>query len=430
MPTKPESKALTGGSPAILNAIRATASLDYQDRIPVATQDNIKEIGNAMMSFSAMQNEFLTALVNRIGLVIIQSKLYQNPLSEFKRGLMELGETVEEIFVDIVKAHPFNQETAEKEVFKREIPDVQAVFHRVNSELFYKTTVSQAQLRRAFLSNSGVEDLVNSIIEVLYSSANFDEFISMKQVIRNYGDNGLFYPVNIVNPTNDVTARQALVTVREWVNNLTFMSRKYNSMGVATFTPKTDQIIFINTHFDALVDVEALAYAFNMSKADFEARKVVLDDFGGLSDIVCMLVDKRWFMTFDNALDFESIYNPEGKYWNYWLHKWTLYSSSPFANAIVFTTATPSVTSVTVSPATETVTKGRKAEFDSTVVTTGHAPQTVNWTLTGNTSTKTVVDLNGTVFVDDSETATSITVTATSTFDSTKAGTATLTVTP
>lgn len=142
MATKAKSVTLAASSVDILNAIRNSASQTYQDRVPVATQNNIKEVGNPIITFEAIQNEFLHALVNRIGRVLITSKSYENPLKRFKKGILEYGETVEEIFINIARAHEFDPNVAENEVFKREIPDVNAAFHRLNVKNFYKTTIS------------------------------------------------------------------------------------------------------------------------------------------------------------------------------------------------------------------------------------------------------------------------------------------------
>ena len=144
MPIKPAIQTLNANCIDILNTIRANASSTYQERIPVATQNNIREIGNAMMTYEATQNEFLTALVNRIGRVIITSKSYSNPLRVFKKGILKYGETVDEIFVNIAKAKQFDPGVAENEVLKREIPDVNAVFHKMNLQNFYKVTVSNS----------------------------------------------------------------------------------------------------------------------------------------------------------------------------------------------------------------------------------------------------------------------------------------------
>lgn len=91
MPTKPIISSFKASGIDVLNAIRANASSTYQERIPVATQENIRQIGNAMMTYEATQNEFLSALVNRIGRVIITSKSYTNPLRVFKKEFLSMA---------------------------------------------------------------------------------------------------------------------------------------------------------------------------------------------------------------------------------------------------------------------------------------------------------------------------------------------------
>lgn len=428
MPVKPSTKSLNANSVQILNCIRDSASATYQERIPVATQNNIRDIGNAMMQFQSTQNEFLNALVNRIARVIITSKSYTNPLAMFKKGIMEYGEQVEEIFVNIAKAHPFDPDVAEENVFKREIPDVDAVFHRMNYQNFYKVTISNEQLRQAFLSAEGVTDLIARIVDTLYSGSEFDEFLIMKQLIADAARAGKMYPINIPAPSA-ATAKQIVTTIKGISNKLEFMSNQYNYMGVLNFTKKENQILLIDAEFDATIDVEVLASAFNMSKAEFMGQRVLVDNFGDLTGVVAALVDRDWFMVFDNLMSFTENYNGEGLYWNYFYHVWKTFSSSPFSNAILFTTGAVGVTSVSVSPKAAQATPGQNVQLTASVVTTGYAPQDVKWSVTGNVSAGTTVDCNGLVHIAADESAESITVTATSCYDNGKSDTATITLT-
>lgn len=428
MPVKPSTKSLNANSVQILNCIRDSASATYQERIPVATQNNIRDIGNAMMQFQSTQNEFLNALVNRIARVIITSKSYTNPLAMFKKGIMEYGEQVEEIFVNIAKAHPFDPDVAEENVFKREIPDVDAVFHRMNYQNFYKVTISNEQLRQAFLSAEGVTDLIARIVDTLYSGSEFDEFLIMKQLIADAARAGKMYPINIPAPSA-ATAKQIVTTIKGISNKLEFMSNQYNYMGVLNFTKKENQILLIDAEFDATIDVEVLASAFNMSKAEFMGQRVLVDNFGDLTGVVAALVDRDWFMVFDNLMSFTENYNGEGLYWNYFYHVWKTFSSSPFSNAILFTTGAVGVTSVSVSPKAAQATPGQNVQLTASVVTTGYAPQDVKWSVTGNASAGTTVDCNGLVHIAADESAETITVTATSCYDNGKSDTATITLT-
>lgn len=426
MPSKPTSATLKHNGVDILNAIRNSASDTYRQRIPQATQDNMKEIGNAMLQYQSTQNEFLNALVNRIARVIITSKSYDNPLKVFKKGLMEHGETIEEIFVNIAKAHPFDPILAEKTVFKREIPDVAAVFHKLNYQNFYKATISQDQLRQAFLSTEGIIDLVARIVDSMYTGSEFDEFLCMKNLIEEDAKRGRMYPITVPVPSAS-TAKEIVTKIKGVSNSLEFLSSKYNTMGVMNFTKKPDQILIIDAEFDAVIDVEVLASAFNMSKAEFMGQRVLIDNFGTLTGCVAALVDRNWFMVFDNLMSFTENYNGEGLYWNYFYHVWKTFSTSPFANALLFTTETQSITSVTVAGAT-TLHLGDVSQYTATVVGSTIAPQGVTWSVSGTTTPKSVIDWTGKLMVAPDETNTELVIKATSVYDSTKSDTITVTL--
>ena len=99
----------------------------------------------------------------------------------------------------------------------------------------------------------------------------------------------------------------------------------------------------------------------------------------------------------------------------------TVYPPSPAKTVRV---VVPSVTSVTVSPATASVEVGDTQQFTATVTVQNGASQTVTWSVDGTDSNV----VNGLLTVGANETATALTITATSTFDGTKKGTAAVTV--
>lgn len=453
MAVKPKIKTLTNSSVDILNAIRNNATINYQNYVPVATPDaeSIREIGAIIMDNPQLQNEFLSALVNRIGRVLITSKMYDNPWSMFKKGMLEFGETIEEIFVNIAKPFQFDPVVAESNLFKREIPDVRSAFHIMNYQKYYKTTIQNDQLRQAFLSWQGITDLIAKIVDSLYTGANYDEFQTMKYMLAKHILNGRMFPVTI--PTVDETNMKTIVsTIKGVSNNFEFLSNKYNIAGVQNNSLKNEQYLLVNSKFDATMDVEVLASAFNMDKAEFAGKRVLVDSFGSLDidrlnilfaddptyteisendlkaldSIPCIIVDKDWFMIFDNYTNFTEQYNGEGLYWNYWYHVWKTFSVSPFANNALFIPGTPNVTSVSVSPSNASVKAGETITLSAIVETEYFAPQTVNWT--SNTEGVTV-NKGGMVTIDSGVSGgTSVTITATSTYNNKVSGSATITV--
>lgn len=454
MAIKPKQATLTANSVEILNTIRNSATPYYKQMIPQAkaSTGSIRQIGNIMMNYEPLQNEFLSALYNRIGRVIITSKMYYNPWSPFKKGLMELGETVEEIFVNIAKAHTFNPEKAETNFMKREIPDVRAAFHTMNYQKFYKATISNDQLRQAFLSWQGITDLIAKIVDAMYTAHNYDEFQVMKYMLARNILNGYLYPVTVAQVDKE-NAPDIVTEIKAISNELVYESQSYNLNSVYTFTEKNDQFIITTARFDAVMDVNVLASAFNMDKVEFMGHRVQIDGFdridenrmnelfaddpnagyiplteeekAALKAVPAVLIDRDYFMIFDNLYKFTEDYNGEGLYWQYWYHAWKTFSTSPFANAVIFVPGTPGVTSVTVSPATATVNKGAMLQLNAAVVTEGFAPKSVVWSINSELSTITQAGL---LSVSADETAATITVTATSTFDGNKATTATITV--
>lgn len=452
MATKPKIVTLTNSSVDILNVIRNNATINYKNYVPVATADaeSIREIGAIIMDSPQLQNEFLSALVNRIGRVLVISKMYDNPWSMFKKGTLEFGETIEEIFVNIAKPFQFDPNVAETNLFKREIPDVRSAFHIMNYQKYYKTTIQNDQLRQAFLSWQGITDLIAKIVDSMYTGANYDEFQTMKYMLAKHILNGRMYPVTIPAVT-EANMKSIVSTIKGVSNNYEFMSNKYNVAGVQNFSKKKDQYLLINSNFDATMDVEVLASAFNMDKAQFTGQRVLVDSFGSLdierlnilfaddptytkiseSDlqaldaIPCILVDKEWFMIFDNFYNFTEQYNGEGLYWNYWYHVWKTFSVSPFANNALFIPGVPTVTSVTVSPANATVKAGQTISLSAVVQTEYFAPQSVNWS---SDTEGVTVSKGGLVTIGADVSPSTVTITATSVYDNEKSGTSTITV--
>ena len=401
MATMPRIATLTNSSVDILNAIRNSGSVDYKNYVPVATADAevIRQIGAVLVDAPELQNEFLRALINRIGKVIVTSKLYSNPWSVFKKGLMDYGETIEEIFVDLAKPFEYDPEEAEETVFRRSIPDAKSAFHVVNYEKYYKQTIQRRELEKAFLSIQSVSDFVGRIVDAMYTAANYDEYQTMKYLLATKLLQGTFYPVVLDSTLSDNEYKAMAAQIKAASNNMEFLSSNYNIMGVHNATAKRDQYLIIDSAFDASMDVEVLASAFNMDKAEFMGHRILIDGFANidlerinalfgttdtnraqqlfytldatalepLKDIHAVLVDEEFFQVYDKLNEFGELYNPEGLYWNYWFHTWRIFSVSPFSNAIAFYDQAPAVVSVTVTPTAVTLAPGQSAAIKATV---------------------------------------------------------------
>lgn len=350
----------------ILNTIRANASFEYQNMVPEITEaTEIPKVGEVLYGYPAIANQFINALVNRIALVKVRSAVFNNAYAELKKGYLEFGETVEEVFVNIAKAREFSAEKAEARELKRNLPDVRTAFHTMNWRVQYPITIQDEDLRMAFTNIDGVQDLIARIVDSVYTAAEYDEYLLFKYLIIKAVSHGKMFPVQI-----GATMEDAAIKFRGMSNQLTFMGTKYNASGVTTTTPKVDQYIFMDSDYNANYDVSVLAAAFNMDKATFSGKLMLIDDFTtfdnerfaeirAYSDMVeevsaqelalmanvkAVLLDREWFQVYDNANKFTEKYVASGLYWNYFYNVWKTVSYSPFSNAIVFVSATATIT--------------------------------------------------------------------------------------
>lgn len=425
----------------IMNVIRQNASYEYQQNVPkVAKASDIPRVGEVIYGTPAFANQFINALVNRIAIVRVQSATFNNPYSILKKGYIEFGETIEDIFVSIAKAVDFDPEKATKREFQRTIPDVKSAFHVMNWRVMYPVTIQDEDLKQAFLSVDGVQNLIAKIVDSVYTAAEYDEFLLFKYLLIKAISNGKIYSKNVGDGTN---LNDAAVQFRGTSNLITFMSNKYNELNVTNNTPKDRQVIFMDSLFNAQFDVNVLASAFNMEKADFMGRlflidnwtefdnarfdviransdgieEVTDDELALLANVKAIILDEKWFQVYDNNNKFTEDYVASGLYWNYFYHTWKTISNSPFANAIVFVTTVAN----TVLPESITVHVDSKDESDTATVFTispkyesvGLDPRNVNFVQTEALTTAGIaVQKFGDIIIPTSQVATDVKIVA------------------
>ena len=396
MPKRIALTQLNGRSIDIVNVIRQNASLEYQQLVPAITKEtDIPAVGEVLYGNPALANQFINALVNRIAVVRVKSATFNNDLKELKKGYLEFGETVEEVFVGMAKAREFSVEKAEAREFKRTLPDVRSAFHCINWKVQYPVTIQNEDLRMAFLSAEGVTDLIAKIVDQVYTAAEYDEYLLFKYLMIKAVANGKAKPV-AVDASNP---KDCAVKFRGTSNLLQFIKTEYNASGVHTATPKADQYIFMDANYNAQYDVEVLAGAFNMDKADFIGRLKLVDDWTTfdnerfdiirensdyieevtsaelalMADVKAILVDKEWFQVYDNLANFTEKYVASGMYWNYFYNNWKTVSSSPFSNMVVFMDSS----AVPADPATVTATVQSVVKVDNATIVTFTLPDTM-----------------------------------------------------
>ena len=354
---------LNASTQDIMNVIRANASYEYQQYIPeVGKLNDTVKVGELILGYPAMANQFLNALVNRIAAVIVKNHTFNNVFKPLKKRDLRLGETVEEVFVEMAKAREFSAEKAEARELKRTLPDVRAAFHLCNVDMQYAVTIQNRDLARAFLSDEGLEDLIARIVDSIYRGVEYDEYQIFKYLIIKGFNGGEIYNRNITSGLGADALHDAAIAFRAVSNQLLFINTDYNAAGVHTNTPREDQVIIMPAEFNAAFDVSVLSAAFNMSKAEFLGSLILVDSFTtfdnerfsaivdatdameavtdaeltGMANVKAIIADKEFFQyyLYGYQTAFDEKYVASGQYWNYFYRYSAIAGTSPFSNCV------------------------------------------------------------------------------------------------
>lgn len=337
----------------VLNTIRNNADADYKNRVPVATQTNITEIGRVFSAYDLDYNTFITSLFHKIGLSYIQTKSFNNKLKQFKSGTILSEQDIEEIWVDQFRAaegsydanggveaggvHPFK---------RRSYNDVKVNYHRMNRQDKYVITISKLDVIRAFRSESTLSSFIAAQFNSLYTGSEYDEYVHMKQLFTELiaegtaaeaasaGKTVFTYEVPEIDGTVDA-AKAFIRTAKKAVKDMEYPSTLYNLAGVKTMSNASELVMFVNKDVAVHMDVDYYAQIFGPQYAKMPVTVVELDNFGSDdSGTYALICDRDWFKVYDTLNAFEELKNPEGLYTNYWLHIWQILSYSKFKNAV------------------------------------------------------------------------------------------------
>ena len=127
----------------ILDRIWLSGTNDYQQRIPQTTQNDIAATQAALFAPENLNlyNQFVDALVNRIGSTYVHQQEWSNPLRVFKKDMLRYGDKAQEIAAKWIRSHSYADDR--EDVFKMYRPDANVWFHTVNRREFYPVTVNR-----------------------------------------------------------------------------------------------------------------------------------------------------------------------------------------------------------------------------------------------------------------------------------------------
>ena len=399
----------------VFNVVRENMNEVYMNTLPSATEDNIQTISNILFNdaYQPMLNDFVTNLINRIGLTIVRNKTYNNPLSILRKGSMPLGTDIQDIYENPAEAEQYELSNTEMaKLLTITDPDTHVAYYRRNRRDLYTKTISRENLQGAFVSWEKFEDYISAITTSLYSGNYIDEFKLTKALVDGAYDNNKVIVETVNAVTDEASAKAFVKKARALFNKMKFPSTDYNAYSkfsgakgqITTWTDEDRVVMIVTSDLMAEVDVDVLARAFNIDNTKFLGRVIEVDKFEN-PEIQAVICDEAWFQIYENIMRFDEFYNARVMAWNEYLHVWQTYAICPFANAVVLATAQPKpATAISVS--------------DVSVVKDATANVTVTLTPADATSDLTFISGDEKVF----------TVSTTGVVTGVSAGTGTLTV--
>ena len=344
----------------VFNVIRENASKVFMETVPSATEDNIQTLSNILFNdaYQPMLNEFVTNLINRIGLTIIRNKTFSNPLSILRKGSMPLGTDIQDLYENPAEAEQYElSNTAMAKLLTITDPDTHVAYYRRNRKDLYTKTISRENLQGAFVSWEKFENYISAITTSLYSGNYIDEFELTKSLVDGAYDNNKVIVETVSAVTDETSAKAFIKKCRSLFNKMKLPSTQYNAYSkfsgakgtIKTWTEEDRFVLIVTSDVMAEVDVDVLARAFNIENTKFLGRVIEVDSFAN-EEIQAILCDEAWFQIYENLMRFDEFYNARTMTWNEYLHVWQTYAICPFANAVVFATAQPKpATAVSVS---------------------------------------------------------------------------------
>lgn len=436
----------------IIKAVRLAGTGDFAQRLPDPTIQGIQATMKALFNPTdrRLLNEFCDILLNKVAFSIVRSKRWNNPFAIYTGREMRYGSHIEEIAFKWIKAHSYRYDWGDRyddivNLLKIQRPDGKIALHTINRNDQYLISVNEEELEEAFNSEYGLNEFIAGVMDIPYNSDQYDTYRTMMELLAMYENAWGFYKYHLdAIPADEATGKAFLTAVRTLTGMLRYPRTQFNAQivdDIPVFANPEELVLFVTPAVDASLDVNVLAYTFNLELADIKLRKIVVDEFP-IPDAVALLTTKDFFVVHDKLYTTTSFYNPNTLTTNYYLTHRSLNSVSPFVPAILFTlgqgtpelsTVTMATTGMTLTAAAETVEQGGEVKLTAALTGTltpndpafGVEPNTATYEITAKDGKDAPVELSAFTFVDehsvlhcgdDVPVGTVLTVTATSAY--------------
>ena len=327
-----------------LNVIRDNATKYYQERIPLAVQENLKQIGDALSVDNNLMNEFITSIVEKIAFTKIKGLEFKNPLKNLKGENVPLGKFLEEIYINPAEGTTFK--TDGNLLLQTVSPDGKTCYYSRNREQSYKVSFDESKILGAFNSELSFTEFFNTIVQSLYAGDEIDEYELMKKAVTESVEIGAVTMIDCdINKPKDIA--KSIKNLSKFFTFPSSLYAGYNKVNsekisngekeVVTRVDTNNQVLLIRADIETEIDFEYLASLFNIDKAKLVDMTILIDSFPSEThDIYAILCDKAAIRCHDQIFKMTDFYNSSNLTYTFWLHHTQFIYVSMLANIVAF----------------------------------------------------------------------------------------------
>jgi hypothetical protein len=376
----------------VLNAIRATSSSAYQTSVPLATATNIMDVGAAVLNApTAIRNEFMYNLYNKVGLTLIDSPVIENEFAFLRKGTLEYGQMIEDIYVGLAQAEPYitgmhEGDDGYPDPFTiKKLPHYSAFYSTILSRQ-YQVTRHLTDLKKAFHTGGGVEQFVAGMMNALVSGENYDDMRATIALIArqieeaqkadaNNNHKGTVHLLTDYNAaygktldadsafTDQSFLKYFANQLKKYSKRLRHLRTDLNIAGVQQTLPQSKQRIMMIEDITVDFETELMAWAYNADKFvlggideidtwysigadhaspptvspnDIKVKTTFTSSTGGSSMCAAVIYDEDMVKIYNKERVASDQPNAKGNYWNMFMSLEDIYACSPYKNFVAF----------------------------------------------------------------------------------------------
>lgn len=259
--------------------------------------------------------------VDKIGKMVMIDGQFIDKLPELDGDELPLGKTIEEYFIDLTLPEAYSDITTEAGKDKAPaLPTVEncSYSYSLGREKI-KTTVPYDNVERAARSVEDASNMITKILERLGNSYEMFKFAAKKQLLGNAADKAVTAKLvtTIAKPVDTATSEAFIKQIKQDVESASFPNE--GGLNGSLIGAAPELVLYVKKGVMPIVEVDALAGAFNEGRLAIPAKIKVVDDFGTMTNtsVYAILVDPRGIKLHRDYHAIRQSENADGDFINY-----------------------------------------------------------------------------------------------------------------